>query len=91
MPIAADGSLISMTYVHGAHEAVLARIVEMQFTRLAPGKVRLDVVALEGSGAELYEEIGAAYRKRLKGRVELTVRPVDGIGRAASGKRQLVR
>jgi len=89
--VASDGSEVSLTYLHGAHEAVLTRVLEMQFVQVAPGEVRLDVVMNGPTGPETYLELEHVFSKRLAGRVSLTVHPVDRVQRSASGKRMTVR
>lgn len=89
--IADDGTPIALTVLHGVHDAVLSRVIEMQYVQLAAGEVRLDVIVAEPGHAETIEQLTRLFQRRLEGRLRLTVNAVSQIPKGANGKRLLVR
>jgi len=89
--LAHDGSGISVTYLHGAHDAALGKVREMQYVQVAPGQVRIDAVMRSGATEADLLAVQRVYGERLAGRVDVKVRMVEQIARSYSGKRQLVR
>lgn len=89
--IAHDGSGISVTHLHGAHDPAIGKVREMQYVQVAPGQVRIDVVMRSGSTQADVLAVQQVYGERLMGRIDIRVQAVEWIPRGFSGKRQLVR
>ena len=83
--IARDGSEISWTALN-MHDDTFLRVRQFQFRQDAPGKAVLRIVPAEGYGQEDRERIVENLGRKLAGRVDFVVEPVDRIERTSRGK-----
>ncbi len=83
--IASDGSRISWTAVN-VHDDTFVRVRQFQFIQYTPGFAVLNVVPGTAYTSADGDRIAARLRKKLDGRVQVAVVPVESIGLSPLGK-----